>query len=47
MNSTDSHRKGREWKEGNLANSSVVELGELQVLEEAKERRPSSALWPL
>lgn len=42
-NSTGSHRKGREWKEENLANSPVVELVELQVLEEAKERRPSPA----
>ena len=25
----------------------MVELGELQVLEEAKEKRPSSVLWPL
>lgn len=38
-NSTGSHRKGRGWKEESLASSSVVKLGELQVLEEAKERR--------
>lgn len=40
-NSTGSQRKGREWKEESLANSSVVELGELQVLAEARERRAS------
>ena len=38
-------REGTE--EGRLANSSTVELGELQVLEGAKEKRPSSVLWPL
>ena len=38
-------REGTE--EGRLANSSTVELGELQVLEGAKEKRPSSVVWPL
>lgn len=45
-NSNGSHRKGREGREGSPVNGYMVELGELQVLE-AKERRPSSAFWPL